>query len=176
MSQPRALPLRAADQVRIEAQLNRPAYVYLLWIDSEGKVSPVYPWTPGRWGERPSGELPARHLALPEKPDEGWPMQPGAPGMETLLLLARETPLEGTLDLNRLLSGLPRQAAQTSQALVWFVNGELITGSGDGLRAPKFFDPQQIDDPVLKTQRLVAERLKPHFELIRAVSFANRGE
>jgi len=176
MSQPRALPLRAADQVRIEAQLNRPAYVYLVWIDSEGSVSPVYPWTPGRWSERPSGELPARHLALPEKADEGWPMQPGAPGMETLLLLARQSPLEGTLDLNRLLSGLPRQSAQTSQALVWFVNGELITGSDDGLRAPKFFDPQRIDDPVLKTQRLIAERLKPHFELIRAVSFANRGE
>jgi hypothetical protein len=43
-------------------------------------------------------------------------------------------------------------------------------------RGPKSFDPKRIDDPVLRTQRLLAERLLPHFEVVRAVSFANQGE
>ena len=42
-------------------------------------------------------------------------------------------------------------------------------------RAPKQFDAAQIDDPVLRTQRLLKEKLGPHFACTRAVSFAFRG-
>src|SRR5262249_59086307 len=39
-----ALPVRNQEQLRLEARLNAPAHVYLLWLDSEGAVTPLYPW------------------------------------------------------------------------------------------------------------------------------------
>src|SRR5205807_311615 len=35
---PRALPLRAGDYLRVEAELNRPAYLYLLYLDARGEA------------------------------------------------------------------------------------------------------------------------------------------
>ena len=49
---PAARPLREGDEVRIEAKLNRRGYAYILWIDTKGKVIPVYPWVEGEWGRR----------------------------------------------------------------------------------------------------------------------------
>ena len=58
-----AVPLRPNDWLRIEARLNRPAYVYVVWIDSQGRASPVYPWTPGDWASR-------RKLGITHRPVE----------------------------------------------------------------------------------------------------------
>ena len=33
-----AVPVRADDEIRIEARLDRPAYLYLFWIGAEGKI------------------------------------------------------------------------------------------------------------------------------------------
>ncbi len=174
LREPGALPLRAGDQIRVEAVLNGPLYVYLIWIDCEGKVFPVYPWHRGDWTERPDEEQPRARLALPEQLDRGWPMQ-GGPGMETLMLLARKTPLPPDEDLASLLADLEPQPMQNARSLVEFHAGTIITEAVSRDRGPVFFDPQRIDDPVLQTQQKLAERLSPHFELIRAVSFANRG-
>ena len=62
--------------------MNRPAYVYLLWVGGDGKVAPVYPWRPGDWHNRPQQEQPIDHLSLPPELDRGWPMGGGA-GMES---------------------------------------------------------------------------------------------
>jgi hypothetical protein len=43
LDQPKALPVKAGDRFHIEARLNRPAYVYLFWIGSDSKISPIYP-------------------------------------------------------------------------------------------------------------------------------------
>jgi hypothetical protein len=43
LDQPAALPIKAGDRFRIEARLNRPAYLYLFWVGSDGKVAPIYP-------------------------------------------------------------------------------------------------------------------------------------
>ena len=88
---PGALPLRRNDRIRVDADLNRPAYVYLLWIDGQGQASPVFPGRPGRWERRGDKESPIAHLSLPEAADAGWPLK-GPAGMETLVLLARRAP------------------------------------------------------------------------------------
>ena len=62
------------------------------------------------------------------------------------------------------------------RTVVWFEQGEVVTEEQDQLRAPNFFNTERIDDPVLQTQRMIAEKLGPHFKLIRAVSFSNRGK
>jgi Domain of unknown function (DUF4384) len=129
-----ALPLRPGDQIRVEARLNRPAYAYLVWIDSQGVAWPVYPWTPGDWTSRPPREMPVERLALPEVADDGWPMH-GPRGMETLLLLARDKPLPADVRLDVLLAGLPKQLCQDPQALAWFDNGRRPYASLGELRA-----------------------------------------
>jgi serine/threonine protein kinase len=168
-----ALPLRKADQIRLNVSLNQPAYLYLAWIDSEGNTLPVYPWEPGNWSARPVSETRTQRLSLPDESDHGWPME-GVPGMETLIVLARMTPLPSTINLEKAFSNLPLQPVQDPRAAVWFQDGKLVTSEHGGMRAPKFFDASKIDDPLLETQRLLCDRLKQYFETIEAVSFAKR--
>ncbi|NQU23408.1 MAG: protein kinase [Candidatus Nealsonbacteria bacterium] len=164
-----ALPLISGDHIRVTASANRPSYLYVVWIDSQGEASPVYPWAPGDWASRPEKEEPVASISLPDGRSTGWPMQ-GPSGMETLVLLARETPLPADVQLQELFSGFPIQKIQDPRAIVWLDKGEIVDTVE---RKPQFFNPQEIDDPVLVTQRLLAERLGPHFQLVRAVSFAN---
>jgi serine/threonine protein kinase len=166
-----ALPLQAGDQIKVQASLDRPAYAYLVWIGADGTGQPVYPWKPGDWNLRPKEERPIKKLSLPEAIDEGWAID-GGPGMETLILLARDQPLDPSLPIKNFFGSLPAQRLQDARSLVWFDQGDV---SREQSRAPKFFEPSEIDDPILKTQRILTERLKPYFPLIRAVSFANRG-
>jgi serine/threonine protein kinase len=169
-----ALPLRSGDQIRLTAHVNSPAYLYIIWIDSEGEVLPVHPWTPGRWDELRELEKPARRLSLPHEVGRGWPMG-GPPGMETIVLLARETPLPDHLNLlSEVTAGTPLPV-QDPRTIVEFVNGEMVTAEQNPNRAPLFFDPQTIEDPVIQAHQHIAEELGPHFSFIRSVSFANRG-
>jgi serine/threonine protein kinase len=172
LEEPGALPLRKDDRVRVEAALNRPAYVYLIWIASDGKVSPVYPWPPGDWKQRPNSEQMTDRISLPEPIDKAWRVY-GGPGMETFVLLAREEPLPGDVNLESMLSGLPAQKLRDEQAVVWLDPADRLASRRRGL---KFDDAVQLDDSVLKTQKLLTERLGQYFALIRAVSFANKGQ
>jgi serine/threonine protein kinase len=167
-----ARPLKTGDEVRVETSLNRPAYQYIVWIDTQGKAAPVYPWIEGEWARRPEHENPVRELRLPEG-SLMWPMQPGPSGMETLVLLVREEPLPRDVDLTALLADLGAQTTSDLQAAGWFQNGELVTGEKD--RGPSFKQARASDNPVLRTQQLVQERVKGHFAYTRAVTFGNEG-
>jgi hypothetical protein len=172
-----ALPLKANDQLRIAAEVNRPMYLYVLWIGSEGKVWPVYPWQNGQWDSRPADDAPRVRLDLPEKLDEGWELA-GPPGMETFVLLARDTALPRNSELEQWLQGLAAESQpfQSPLALVEFDSGEAISGSRDQDRGPKSFDPGRLDDPARQRQQLLVKKLGPDFSVIRAISVANQGE
>jgi serine/threonine protein kinase len=172
LNDPGALPLKAGDQFSIEAKLNRPAYLYVLWIDSTGKVSPIYPWRPGHWKDRPAVEKPVQSLRRPEPLDEFYTIEPGVPGMETIVLLARETPLEPAVDLRVELGPLPRQVGQSLRATAWFENGEVVRTEKE---RGSNFDATKRDDPVLETQQRIREVQREYFTYSRAVSFANQG-
>lgn len=168
-----ALPLRKGDQIRLNVSLNEAAYLYLLWIDSEGKTLPIYPWSPGHWDTLPASEKMVKTLSLPEVSDHGWPLE-GAAGMETLVVLARRSPLPNQVDLQAQFQNLPLQPMQNPRAIVWFQGGKLVTAKQDSVRAPNFFDERKIDDPLLATQRVLHERLCEDFELVDAVCFAKQ--
>ena len=159
--------------MRVLAELTRPAFIYLIWIGSDGKAFPLYPWIEGDWTARPEVENPLKLVSLPEQANFGWPME-GPAGMETLVLVARESPLPKQVDLKALFDDepLPPQVMQDSKSLVLFANGKSVTAQQDRLRAPIFFNPQRLHDPVLDAQRMIDSRLKPHFQLISAISFA----
>lgn len=172
---PQALPLHPGDQIRLNVQLNRAAFLYLVWIDSEGHAVPVYPWKPGDWEIRPREEQKTETLSLPETGDHGWPLT-GAAGMETLMVLARDTPLRGDTELKTYFENLPLQPMQDPRAIVWFHDGKILTKQEDRVRGPSFFNEAKIDDPLLQTQRILYDRLHAEFDLVTAVSFAKHVE
>ncbi len=173
------LPLRHGDQVRINVQLNQPAYVYLLWLDAQGAIWPVYPWEQNLWGRRPADELPRLSLTLPERQGDGWPMEVKQDGCESLLLLARRSPLPNEVDLQQLLANVPCSSRVTATTAMWFQNGQLLPTNRQlscaAQRPPDFDHPLHIQDPLLDLQRRTAEILSAHFDLIRAVSFPVKG-
>src|SRR5262249_20827920 len=96
-----ALPLRAGDWMRVEAQANRPAYLYVIYLDARGEASPLFPWSKYDWNNRPAEEKRPR-LRLPEDPrKDAAPLEAGPSGVEAVLLLARDDPL-GDAEVGRL--------------------------------------------------------------------------
>jgi hypothetical protein len=168
MDEPGALPLHPGDQIRVEITASRPSYLYVVWITSDDEIAPVYPWSPGKWEERPAQEEPISSLSLPDGVDTRWPMK-GPNGMESLVLLARDTPLPDDVDLKQLFSGFPKQQIHDPRAIVWLDSGRVAVPTE---RGPEFLEPLQADDSVARAQRFLVERLQPHSRLLRAVSFA----
>jgi len=175
LNMPGALPLRVGDGVRVEAKLNRPGYLYLIWIDSDGKAAPLYPWRPGHWDERPAQEEPRQVLDLPDDRVKAWPISPGPSGMETILMLVRDTPLPRDVDLRARFQGLPRAQFQLKGA-IWFENGAVVRSDIERERGPNFLATRRIEDPVLQTQQLLRERLQGSVcDYSLAVSFTTQG-
>ena len=105
VEEPGALPVRRGELVHLEVRVNQPAYLYLLWLDSQGRVDPLYPWA--RDFRTPSvADASRAHLDYPPEADQGLPVQ-GPSGLETSLLLARRTPLPATTDLAAVIGPLP---------------------------------------------------------------------
>jgi hypothetical protein len=170
-----ALPLHVGDQVRIEAKVTPPAYLYLFWIDTEGKVAPVYPWDPKKgWGSRPPQELLRDRLVLPENETKGYAINGDLEGMESLLLLARPTPLAADdAVIASWFAGIkPQRPVQNPLSAVWFENGKVV--QDDARRKRQWFEETEIDDPVLRLQELLRGRLQEHAAFTTAVSFAKQ--
>src|SRR5262249_25026414 len=153
LGEPGVLPLRAGDRFAIVAQVSRPAYLYVVWIDADGRPSPVYPWRPGHGDGRPQKEEPVRELRRPEVLTRYYGIPAGTPGMETVLLGALEEPLPTDFDLKKELAGLPAQRRQAQASVVWFEDGRVVRDEPG--RAPSW-DEKEVGDPLRATQ----ERLR----------------
>jgi hypothetical protein len=177
LDQPGVLPIKAGDRFHIEARLNRPAYLYLFWVGSDGKVAPIYPWQPGHLDARPAEEQKRDRLDLPTKPDKAWEIPAGRPGIETLLLLVREeTPLprQDEETLTRLLSGGRVPAKVLIKEAVWLENGREITIDLRDRAVPSR-KTRKSDDPVLAIRRLFSEKVQPLGDYYQAIVFPNQG-
>jgi hypothetical protein len=167
LHQPLALPLQAEMWMEIEAEVNRPAYLYVVYLDSNGKATPLFPWLEYDWRQRPAEE---RRLRLYQK----GPLAPSPSGVESLLLLVRAERLPDDVDLAALFAGLPRQnGLPDPRARAWFENGELVRHDRD--RGPVRVGQGQ-EDAVLRTQALLRGKLRPLFPYTRAVCFAFQGD
>jgi serine/threonine protein kinase len=174
-----ALPLRPNDWIRIEAELNRPAYLYVVWIDTDDKVTPLWPWEGNDWARLPAEQAPRDRLTLPDlvKGEAVMPLAGGPPGIESLLLLARETPLTAAENsevmqiLARLLSLRPMTRVETEFA-TWLENGERVAHEPD--RAPILSKARPSGDPEAQV-RSVMKQLQSLFPYTRAICFGNQG-
>jgi hypothetical protein len=178
VEEPGALPLRAGEFVHVEARLNRPAYAYLFWIDGQGEVSLLYPRDDGQFGSRPAGGGAAATESVhsPAALDQGHRMT-GPGGLETALLLARNTPLAPGTDLVGMIGRLPHAPLRDERevAMLDFDQGRMIASTRLGQH--RGIDSTQvgtIDDPILRLMERL--RTSSDFAVLKAVRFAYRGE
>jgi hypothetical protein len=173
-----ALPVRNKEQIQVGVRLNQPAHAYLLWIDSEGVTTPLYPWNQGThidWKTlvAPPVVGPQAVVQSPGEMAKGWKVR-GKSGLDTILLLARQEPLPADVPLADLVGCLP--ATKYHAAHEWAVrgpDGEESVGfiNLGGNRAPEE-EAARIDEPLLQ----LMSRLRPHFDMMRAVRFAHEGD
>jgi serine/threonine protein kinase len=175
LSDPAARPLRPRDEIRVSVELNSPAYIYILWIDTEGKVSPQYPWIDHDWTRR-DAEVRAERFELPrfEGAWGAWRMGPGEPGLETMVLLCREEPLPATVDLEGILRGLGKVPldGQDAGAISWFENGNTVRNEKQ--RAP-LAKAVEGGNPLERVNREIHLRVKDHFDYTRTITYGNTG-
>jgi serine/threonine protein kinase len=171
------VPLTLRDWVRFEVRTNRPAFLYLIWIDTEGRATPLYPWVEYDWQQRPECEESRDRLSEPQKDDGMTRLTAGPPGIETLLLLARDAPLSAE-DHAALIEmfrkpQLRRPLADLHIAL-WLENGERTTD--DRERGPPALHlAESSADPELQVKSLTRQ-LRSMFAYSRALCFGNEGK
>jgi serine/threonine protein kinase len=176
MNDPGARPMRPGDEVRVLIDLNRPAYAYLIWVDTDGKVTPMYPWIDGDWKRR-SPEEKAAKFRLPQLNGRWghWPMGPGKAGLETMVVLCRDEPLPEEVDVGQMLGEFGRQslAGQLPGAVAWFENG--VTVTDEPQRAP-LTKAVEGGNPLERVNREIQRRVKGHFSYTRAITYVNEGD
>jgi Protein kinase domain/Domain of unknown function (DUF4384) len=185
-----SVPVKADDEFRIEARLNRPAYLYLFWIGSEGKVAPLYPWKDHDWSTRPADEQTVTGVELPEIVDRVLTIPHSAPGLETLVLLAREDSPLPREDESRLAQGLAGSAVPMPPGMreaIWLEDGQEVVfgeargttkgghGEEDLSRGVPSPTTRKSDDPVLRIRAFLNDKLQPLGSYNQAVLFPNIG-
>jgi hypothetical protein len=170
---PQSLPVRQGEMIHIEAKLNQPACVYLLWLDGQGKITPLYPWIDQDFAKLPAEVQAVSELHDPPQRDKGWPVV-GPSGLETILMLARRTPLPPDIDLAAEIGTLPPAPLRDPHeiAVRGFDIGQPTDAIDQGSNRGPAKKARQIDEPLLR----LVEKLRPHFDFTRAVRFAYQGQ
>ena len=184
---PAVLPVRQGHEFRINVLLNRPAFVYVIWIDGQGNVTPLYPWNlesdfPDWKPLEP--EKATAELTLPAGGDGKVLAIEGPGGVETLVLLVRDQPLSAQ-EHERFRGWLPTTFPAVSTLSLtdrprWmtFYRRKEQAGGGDrtGILADRGVgQPQVPSDPLCQLDALLRDRLGPRFLFLKAVSFMNHG-
>jgi class 3 adenylate cyclase len=173
ISYPSLLPLRPGDQVRFEVRLDRPAFLYLLWVAPSGDVIPVYPWKQGDW-TRVEDQRPVSRLIYPAEDSDGFPMKPGVEGREVFLALASPSPLPADVDLKGIIARCtPKLPVRNPKALVRFRGREIEATEGQD-RDPDFLLPGQSDDPFRRMADQLRREVGRYFDFIDGAAFSSR--
>ena len=103
-----------------------------------------------------------------------WPMGPGKPGLETMVLLCRDDPLPADVDLQATLGTFGEQSLQGQRrdAVAWFENGEMERNQE--YRAP-LVTPVDGSSPLERINSEIHKRAKRHFSYTRAITYGNEG-
>jgi hypothetical protein len=159
-------------------EVRPPAFLYVFWIDETGVTTPAYPWRFSEWKSRPKKELPIANTIVqwpPDKPGIGSiEIQGDVAGTETVIMLARPTPLEASdAEIQNWFQGIAPIPFLGEKAVTWFENYDVLRS--DQLRAPRMADPGKTGGP-LDLQRLLRQKLGRHFAFSRAQSFSRLGK
>jgi predicted Ser/Thr protein kinase len=193
VGRPGTLPVREGEQVQLHADLTRPAYLYILWIDATGAIDHFYPWDrrDPRALEKPAPTIkPTAQVRMPPDEDKGFPME-GESGLETIILMARETPLPSDVRLDHELGPIkPAPLRNPNEYSIRTINRvdpralppekmrEGLFEPSRGMlalerdlksehRGPKK-EAEELDEPVVKLMR----KMSKHFDLVLTIRFA----
>jgi serine/threonine protein kinase len=169
-----AVPLREGDQFQIVAETNQERYLYLLWVDPTGKLTPVYPWKPGVWGTRPSIETAQKQLNFPKNEKNLWKITGNETGMETILLLALPEKLSATDEqIQSWFTDLPPiDRIHSDKMIMWFDRGKTVETDPD--RAPCFDEEPEIRNALSSLHDQLQKRFEANGIFVTAISFAKR--
>ena len=177
VEEPGALPVRSGGIMNLEVQLEQPAYVYLVWLDCEGQVVPLYPWNHDALEVKDINVSPPVRKAsktINNPPiGAGWKFGKKG-GVETVLLLARRTPLDEGTRLGPLVGSVPPPKLR-NPGEVAVLGLDRGVGAVSTLLAQNRGTDEEVralDEPL----RAAMVRLHDHFEFIRAVRFAHAEE
>ncbi|MBN9119320.1 MAG: DUF4384 domain-containing protein, partial [Planctomycetes bacterium] len=165
---PDALPIKHGDHIKVPVQLDRPAYLYVFWVDPDGETFPIHPWRDG-WGTRPNKEAPVSGLVLPEGRD--YTIDPNKPtvGVTTMVAFASPEPLKlSDADFRAWFRDLPRvdRARGDDRPGVWFENFTLP-------RDPQLRGPVAVEstDPYQHWQNELKKRVRDPAPYQMSMSF-----
>jgi serine/threonine protein kinase len=167
--------LRKNDLVRMEASASRPAYLYLVYQQSDGKFLPMYPWQEYDWLKR-GDEKPRNSLNLPEN---GFvPLDESPTGTEAILLLARDRPLDAEENL-ALMQAFKEcegnDAAPPLHGAARIDNDGVVKFVGEADHAlrgkPNFAKPQEINDSVQRLRSVLTTSVRPLVQASYAVCY-----
>ena len=172
----RSLAAQGGRPVPDRGRLNRPAYLYLFWVGSDGKVSPIYPWKPGHWE---SGRPRSRRSIVSTY--RGSRQGLGDPDRETG---DRDAALAGP-GRKPTCRGRTRRISPSScptpvfqpvliKEAVWLENGREITLDTQDRAVPST-KTRKSDDPVLRIRRLLSDKVQPLGDYYQAIVFPNQG-
>ncbi len=177
LTDPRALPMRRTDKFRIEAKVEPAAYLYAIWVDPGKDVTPLYPWDPRvGWGSRPAREQPSTDVSLPANAGDRYTAQEAKPGVATIVLLARATPLkEADEEIRGWFEALPELPLRPGgeRGVVWF--DDYVAVIGDGTRAGTL-KVEKSGDPFAAWQGQLQQAVGPRAAFQTAISFARKDE
>jgi hypothetical protein len=166
------LPIRQGDVIQIKAALSEPAYVYLIWLDADGHVDPLYPWDRNFLSNSPP-EVRRKTVISPEEVNRGWPVE-GPSGLETALLLVRRTPIESASDFLSAVGTIPPSPMRDPReyAVLRFEGGQLVVPATQAAHRGLGKVSRLIDEPLLQ----LMERLRAHFDVAIAYRFAHEAK
>jgi hypothetical protein len=101
-----AAPVKSGGAMCIDANLSEPGFIYIVWFNSAGQVLPLYPWNNERLEVTDVNQPPpvrrAGKLVFSPLLGGNWTFG-DEPGKETVVLLARRTPLPEGIAIGKLL-------------------------------------------------------------------------
>ena len=171
-----ALPLRQSDKFRIEGEVEPPAYLYVVWVDPDRDITPVYPWNVAKgWGSRPAAEKLESVVSLPPNKANRYTAPAAKPGVATMVLIATATPLtEPDEVLKGWFEGLPNLPLPSGGegVAVWYDDFAPTT---DPLRLRAGLVEVESDDAFARWQGQLQKSLGGKASFQTAVSFARTG-
>lgn len=169
--------VRSGDRVQLQVQIDQPAFIYLLWADSQGNVATLYPWSGSNWEWK--GEPQKTNCLI--IPDHSFAENPlslqveGTLGTEHVLVLVdRRTPeIKAMRLLRKLLVGselLKRCPRPELPVMAQFA------GQSTQRNAVRMVHRLTVDPGVKSFQSRLAEVLTPHFDDTLICTFFNEGK
>lgn len=169
--------VKHGDRVQLEIQLNQPAHVYVLWLDWQGRVVTLHPWSGPDWTGLINDE-PLESLTLPEPSSDGETSAlqvEGMAGVENILILARREPIS-------------RKDAQMFRGMIEGSKVSAKCPKCEVMVSTKHDGTPRITNPTRTIRRLgaspdvklfqagLASDLTPHFDQVLVCSFPNEGK